>query len=241
MFMETIQQAGLNPYLFEMANIRDQDSWVHMHEPEKALDKAKDLIRGVAARLTNLEPLHKMEFPVTKSALVIGGGVAGMESALSIANMGFESYLVEKGDKLGGNAWNLVTSHRGYDYRGYLEELIKKVDQSSQHPGAVQHRRHRDQRFHGQLQVLRDKPRPASRQLLHGVTIMATGGKPHSPEEYLYGQHDNVFLAFDLDKAMVGKDPRVTGAKQRGLHPVRGLPGTRAALLQPAVLHPFGG
>ncbi|MFZ2087417.1 MAG: FAD-dependent oxidoreductase, partial [Desulfobaccales bacterium] len=75
MFMETVQQAGLNPYLFEMANIRDQDSWVHMNEPEKALDKAKDLVRGVAARLTNLEPLHKMEFPVTKSALVIGGGV----------------------------------------------------------------------------------------------------------------------------------------------------------------------
>jgi heterodisulfide reductase subunit A-like polyferredoxin len=85
MFQETIQQVGLNPYLFEMANIRDQDSWVHMHEPEKALEKAKDLIRGAVARVVQLEPLHKQSFPVNNSALIIGGGVAGMESARSIA------------------------------------------------------------------------------------------------------------------------------------------------------------
>jgi len=213
MFMETVQQAGLNPYLFEMANIRDQDSWVHMNEPEKALEKAKDLIRGVAARLANLEPLHKMAFPVTKAALVIGGGVAGMEAALSIANMGFQATLVEQSDKLGGNAWNLVTSHRGYDYRGYLEEVIRKV---TSHPGI-------DVKFNSEVTETSGfignfrstiKTPEGDQELEHGVTIMATGGKPFSPEEYLYGQHDNIFLAFDLDKAMVAKDPRVTGAKQ---------------------------
>ena len=127
LFMETMQEAGLNPYLFDMANIRDQDSWVHMNEPEKALEKAKELVQMAVARVTLLEPLEKMTFPVTKAALVVGGGVAGMESALSIADMGFKSYLVEKGDKLGGQARNLVVSSRGNDYQGYLDNLVKKV------------------------------------------------------------------------------------------------------------------
>jgi heterodisulfide reductase subunit A len=213
MFMETVQQAGLNPYLFEMANIRDQDSWVHMHEPEKAMEKAKDLIRGVAARLTNLEPLHKMAFPVTKSGLVIGGGVAGMEGALSLANMGFAVTLVEQGDKLGGNAWNLVTSHRGYDYLGYLEGTIKRV---TEHPNIEVMFNSEVTDTSGFIGNFKStiKTQEGEKELDHGVTIMATGGKPFSPEEYLYGQHDNVFLAFDLDKAIVDKDPRVTGAKQ---------------------------
>ena len=213
MFMETIQQAGLNPYLFEMANIRDQDSWVHMHEPEKALEKAKDLIRGVAARLTNLEPLHKMAFPVTKSALVIGGGVAGMEAAMSIANMGFQATLVEQGDKLGGNAWNLVASHRGYDYRGYLEGLIDKLTKHPNIEVLFNSQVTETSGFVGNFKSTIKTPE-GDKELEHGVTVMATGGKPHSPEEYLYGQHDNVFLAFDLDKALVAKDPRVANAKQ---------------------------
>ena len=213
MFMETVQQAGLNPYLFEMANIRDQDSWVHMHEPEKALEKAKDLVRGVVARLANLEPLHKMEFPVTKAALVIGGGVAGMESALSVANMGFQSYLVEQTDKLGGNAWNLVTSHRGYDYRGYLEDLIQKVEKHPNIELMFNSAVTETSGFIGNFKSTVKTPE-GEKELEHGVTIMATGGKPYSPTEYLYGQHDNVFLAFELDKAMVDKDPRVTEAKQ---------------------------
>jgi len=213
MFMETVQQAGLNPYLFEMANIRDQDSWVHMHEPEKALEKAKDLVRGVVARLANLEPLHKMEFPVTKAALVIGGGVAGMEAAMSIANMGFQAYLVEQTDKLGGNAWNLVTSHRGYDYRGYLEDLIQKVEKHPNIELMFNSAVTETSGFIGNFKSTVKTPE-GDKELEHGVTIMATGGKPYSPTEYLYGQHDNVFLAFELDKALVDKDPRVTGAKQ---------------------------
>jgi heterodisulfide reductase subunit A len=213
MFMETIQQAGLNPYLFEMANIRDQDSWVHMHEPEAALEKAKDLVRGVVARLRNLEPLHKMEFPVTKAALVIGGGVAGMIAARSIADMGFQAYLVEKTDKLGGNAWNLVISHRGYDYQGFLTELIDSV---TKHPNieimfnsAVTD----TSGFIGNYRSTVKTPQ-GNRDLEHGVTIMATGGQPYAPEEYQYGQHPHVYTAFELDKLIAAKDPRLTEAKQ---------------------------
>jgi heterodisulfide reductase subunit A-like polyferredoxin len=213
MFQETIQQVGLNPYLFEMANIRDQDSWVHMHEPEKALAKAKDLIRGAVARVVQLEPLHKQAFPVQKSGLVIGGGVAGMEAARSIADMGFQAYLVEKGDKLGGQAWNLVTSSRGYNYRGYLEELIKKVET---HPNIeiIFNSTVKDTSgFIGNFSTVIATP-AGERQMEHGVTVMATGGQAYQPEEYLFGQNPKVMTNFDLDKLIAAKDAKVMGANQ---------------------------
>jgi heterodisulfide reductase subunit A-like polyferredoxin len=211
MFQETIQQAGLNPYLFEMANIRDQDSWVHMTETEKALEKAKSLVRGVAARLERLEPLHKMAFPVVKNALIIGGGVAGMEAARSIADMGFQAYLVEQGDRLGGNAWNLVVSAKGHNYRSYLEDLVKTVENHPQIEVLFNSGVTETSGFVGNFKSTLKTPAGA-RDIEHGVTVMATGGQAHKPEEYLYGQHDNVFLAFELDKAIVENDPRVAKA-----------------------------
>jgi heterodisulfide reductase subunit A len=212
-FQETIREAGLNPYLLEMANIRDQDSWVHMHEPEKALEKALALVRGAVARVVRLEPLHKQAFPVTKAALVIGGGVAGMEAARSIADMGFQAYLVEKTDRLGGQAWNLVVSSRGYNYRGYLEELIKTVEQHPHIEILLNTSVKETGGFIGNFQTTLATPE-GTRRLEHGVTIMATGGYPLAPEEYLYGQHPDVLLSFDLDKAIAEKDSRVTEAKQ---------------------------
>jgi heterodisulfide reductase subunit A-like polyferredoxin len=213
MFMETIQQAGLNPYLFEMANIRDQDSWVHMHEPEAALEKAKDLVRGVAARLANLEPLHKMEFPVFKSALVIGGGVAGMEAARSIADMGFQAYLVEQTDKLGGNAWNLVLEQKGKNYRGYLEDLIKKVESHPDIEIMFNSAVTETSGFIGNFRSTVKTPQ-GDRDLEHGVTVMATGGQAYSPEEYQYGLHPHILTAFQLDKAIAAKDDLVAHANQ---------------------------
>jgi heterodisulfide reductase subunit A-like polyferredoxin len=213
MFQETIQQVELNPYLFEMANIRDQDSWVHMHEPEKALEKAKDLVRGAVARVVQLEPLHKQTFPVTKAALVIGGGVAGMEAARSIADMGFTAYLVEKGDKLGGQAWNLVTSARGYDYRGYLEDLVKKMEAHPNIEILFNSTVKDTSGFIGNFASLVQTPE-GERQLEHGVTIMATGGQPYKPEEYLYGQNPKVMTSFEFDKLVAAKDPKVMEAEQ---------------------------
>jgi len=213
MFQETIQQVGLNPYLFEMANIRDQDSWVHMHEPEKALEKAKGLIRGAVARVAQLEPLHKQAFPVTKAALVIGGGVAGMEAARSLADMGFQAFLVEKGDKLGGQAWNLVTSSRGYDYRGYLEDLIQKVEK---HPNieVLFNTTVKDTSgFIGNFATDLKTPE-GERKIEHGVTIMTTGGYGLKPEEYLYGQNPNVFTSLELDKLIAAQDPKIMEAQQ---------------------------
>ena len=102
LFRATCEEAGLNKYLFEMANIRDQCSWVHMHEPEKATEKSKDLVRMAVTRAGLLEPLYEEEIEVTPASLVLGAGVSGMTAALSIARRGFKVYLVEKSDDIGG-------------------------------------------------------------------------------------------------------------------------------------------
>jgi len=101
-FRACVSKAGLNPFLFEMANIREQDTWVHSHEPEKALQKAKELVASAVAKTHFLTPLTMIEVPVTKRALVLGGGVAGISAALDLADMGIETILVEKEPSIGG-------------------------------------------------------------------------------------------------------------------------------------------
>ena len=101
-FRACLEDAGLNPFLFEMANIREQCTWVHSHEPEAALQKAKDLVAAAVAKARYLRPLEMIKVPVTKKALVIGGGIAGISAALDLGDMGFETYLVEKEPSIGG-------------------------------------------------------------------------------------------------------------------------------------------
>jgi len=102
-FRKTISEAGLNPFVLEMANIREFDSWCHPSVPEEATAKAKDIVRMAVAKSRLLKPLEKMEVPVNKNALVIGGGIAGINSALDLANMGYQVYLVEKNESIGGH------------------------------------------------------------------------------------------------------------------------------------------
>lgn len=101
-FRLVCKEAGLNPYLMEMANIREQCSWVHMREPRAATEKAKDIVKMSVARARLLEAQKEIEFPVTKTALVIGGGVAGIQASLDLANAGFEVHLVEREPTIGG-------------------------------------------------------------------------------------------------------------------------------------------
>ena len=101
-FRACVAEAGLNPFLFEMANIREQDTWVHSHEPEEALRKANDIVAAAVAKARYLMPLDMLRVPVTKRALVIGGGIAGISAALDLGDMGFETYLVEKEPSIGG-------------------------------------------------------------------------------------------------------------------------------------------
>ena len=102
-FRKTVSEAGLNPFVFEMANIREFSSWCHPNNPKEATEKAKDSVKMAVAKARLLKPLETMEVPVTKSALVIGGGISGINSALDLANMGYQVYLVEKNESIGGH------------------------------------------------------------------------------------------------------------------------------------------
>ncbi|TEU18871.1 MAG: FAD-binding protein, partial [Anaerolineales bacterium] len=127
MFQAPIRQAGLNQHLFEMANIRNQCSWVHSHDWDRATEKAKELVRMSVARAALLEPLHKVELSLHHSALVIGGGLAGMNAALSLADQGFPVRLIERTAELGGNLRHIHYTLGGVDPQAYLRDLIAQV------------------------------------------------------------------------------------------------------------------
>lgn len=101
-FRRACSEAGLNPYLMEMANLREQCSWVHTNQPREATEKAKDLVKMAVSRVRKLQPQEELKVPIIKSTLVIGGGVAGIQAALDLADSGYQVYLVEKKPSIGG-------------------------------------------------------------------------------------------------------------------------------------------
>src|SRR4030065_2642763 len=132
LFRAACEEAGLNKYLFEFVNIRDQCSWVHMREPQKATEKAKDLIRMGVAKARLLQPLEEIEIKVAPSALVIGGGIVGMEAALNLARQGFDVHLVEKEPELGGT---LRSVHKLFPTNQEATKLNKLlIEQVKTHP-----------------------------------------------------------------------------------------------------------
>ena len=127
-FRDTLRDAGLNPFLFDMANIRDQCSWVHTDNPDRATEKAIDLVRMAVGRTARLMPLQQELVPVNNAALVIGGGVAGITAALALAEQGFPVHLVEKSEELGGTARQLHHTLDGQDVQAFLAESIRRVN-----------------------------------------------------------------------------------------------------------------
>jgi heterodisulfide reductase subunit A-like polyferredoxin len=214
LFQETIREAGLNKYLFEMANIRDQNTWVHMNNPEKATEKAKDLVRMAVAKAAFIEPLHQVSLDVQHAALIVGGGVAGLESALGIADQGFQAYLVERSGQLGGNALWLRNTWQGEAVGPYLEGLVQRVND---HPNIRVFLTTEVIETGGILGNFSTTLAGASAGLAtvtveHGVTILATGGKPYEPTEFLYGKHPHVLGHKELDEAMTEGDQRIDQA-----------------------------
>jgi heterodisulfide reductase subunit A len=201
-FQETIREAGLNRYIFEMANIRDQCSWVHMHLPDAATEKAKDLIRMAVTKARLLYPLERLPLNVTSRGLVIGGGISGMNSALALAAEGFETYLVEKDPELGGFARNLRYTIKGHDIQDYLRALIEKVQTNKlihtflgadivDISGYVGNFETRITDTHGE-----------EKKVDHGVVIVASGAEEYKPKEYLYGKDSRVITQTELEKRL---------------------------------------
>ncbi|MFX1386140.1 MAG: FAD-dependent oxidoreductase [Promethearchaeota archaeon] len=133
LFKNTLREVGLNPYLFELVNIRNQDSWVHQNEPIKATKKACDLIRMYLAKIINLKPLDTIKLKVEKSTLIIGGGIAGITAAYNLANQGFEIYLIDKKSFLGGVALEFIDL---YYIPITKNEILQKINDLKNKPNA---------------------------------------------------------------------------------------------------------
>ncbi len=212
LFQETMKAAGLNKYLFEMANIRNQDSWVHQNDPDAATKKAKDLVRMAVAKATLLEALDEQHLPITPVALVVGGGLAGMRAALSIAESGYAVHLIEKADRLGGQANHIHWTWKGEDVQAFrmsLEEKVRQHPLITLHLGVeVTHISGFVGNFHTTLTSVITRQEDITMD--HGAVVVATGGEPYRPKEYLYGEHPRVFIWHELDELVVRKEPVIT-------------------------------
>ena len=205
LFRDTLREAGINQYYYDMANIREHCSWVHSKEKEEATRKAKDLIRMSAARASLLEPLQEFDLPVDKRALVVGGGVAGMTSALSIAEQGHEVHLVEKETELGGIARRLHYTLEGLDVQAYLRDLIRKV---YQHPLVHVYTSATITEATGYVGNFVTKVESEGRltEIKHGATIIAIGADVYQPTEYLYGQDKRVMTHLELEERITKRE-----------------------------------
>ncbi|MDY0041679.1 MAG: FAD-dependent oxidoreductase, partial [Desulforhabdus sp.] len=205
LFQETIREAGLNRYLFEMANIRDQDSWVHQLQPEKATEKAKDLVRMAVAKVALLEPIERIRIELNRAALVVGGGIAGMNAALNIAEQGFQTFLLEQEKELGGNARSIKKTWKGEDVTDYVARLSERVFQHPRIEVLTEAQIQKVRGFVGQFATTVSCA-GEQRDLHHGVAVLATGAEALEPHEYLYGKSERVKRWHELEQ-IFDRDP----------------------------------
>jgi heterodisulfide reductase subunit A len=206
LFQETIREAGLNRYLFDMANIRDQCSWVHKRTPEAATEKAKDLLRSAIAKVALLEPLDEVAVDVSSAALVVGGGASGLHAALGLAGQGFQVHLVEREQELGGQLRHLRYSMEGVDLQAYLEGLVERVETEKRihvYTGAeIEDISGYIGNFTTDVNV---KGENSPLTLEHGVVIVATGADQYQPKEYLYGKNPKVVTQVEFENMLADR------------------------------------
>ena len=212
LFQDSIREAGLNKYLFEMANIRDQCSWVHATHMPEATVKSKDLVRMAVARVVNLQPLYDSTAPVTRTGLIVGGGLAGMTAALEMASQGYDTVLVERETELGGNLRRLHYTLEGSDPQALLATLLKRI---SQEPRIKVYKGSRIKDFSGHVgnyKALIGTPGGDVTVEL-GVVIVATGATEYQPTEYLADKSDKVFTQVELEEKIAGRSAGVKDLK----------------------------
>ena len=198
LFQDTLQEAGLNGYLVEMANIRNQNAWVHQKAPEMATAKAKDQVRMAVAKAALSTSLNRLSIPVVQQALVVGGGAAGMTVALGLAQQGYPTTLLEKNDHLGGNAWSLNTTAKGDAVRPWLEGLISNVHRHDKITVLTNARLKTAIGSVGSF-VSQVEVDGQTQDITYGAAILATGASESRPEEYLYGHDPRVLTHLEFD------------------------------------------
>ena len=206
LFQETLINAGLNKYLFEMANIRNHNSWVHKNNPEFATKKAKDLVRMAVSKVTLMEPLKETELEVNQTALVVGGGIAGMAAAKNLANQGYETHIVERSAQLGGQALNLYQTVTGEDIQKKLAGLIKEVQGNKNIHVHLDTTLANVEGFVGNFETTLSSNGKEQR-LEHGVAVIATGASPLKTAEYRYGEDPRILTSLELDRKFIDGDP----------------------------------
>jgi heterodisulfide reductase subunit A2 len=212
LFRDTLREAGINQYFYDMANIREHCSWVHSKEKEDATQKAKDIIRMAVSRAIHLEPLQEFDLPVNKKALVVGGGIAGMSSALSIAGQGHEVYLIEKESELGGVAQRIHYTLEGLDVQTYLRNLVRSVYQHPLIHVCTDTTITEATGYVGNF-VTRVKTGGRSTEIKHGATIIATGADEYKPAEYHYGQNEKVMTQLELEERIARQEESVINSQ----------------------------
>jgi len=206
LFQETLINAGLNKYLFEMTNIRNQDSWVHKGDPLMATEKAKDLVRMAVAKVAMVEPLQEAEVDVDQKALVVGGGISGMSAAKSLSSQGYEVCLVERSSALGGQALNLFKTWKDEDIQQNLSDLIASVTSDSNIHVRLGTELTSVDGFVGNFKTTLGAG--GKEDLFeHGVAVIATGAAEYTPDEYLYGRDPRVVTHLELDRKFMNHDP----------------------------------
>lgn len=212
LFRDTLREAGLNQYYLDMANIREHCSWVHAKQKEDATRKAQDIMRMSVARAAYLEPLKEFDLPVNKTALVVGGGIAGMTCALSIAKQGHEVQLVEKNKDLGGMARRIFTTLEGLDVQTYLDDLIAQIYQNPRIHVSHQADIKDVSGYLGNFTTTLETE-GRTKTIKHGASILAIGADVYTPTEYLYGQNENVYTHIDLGGEIERDTPSVISAE----------------------------
>lgn len=201
-FRDTLKDAGLNPYLLEMTNIRDQCSWVHSKDADHATDKAIQLVRMTVGRAASLQPVYEQTVPVKNRALIIGGGLAGLTAAAAIADQDFQVYLVEKDDVLGGTALNIAQTLDGGDVQEHLKALIEKV---TGHPRITVYSSAKVAKVDGHIGDFSSTIELAGSDPVtveNGVVVVATGAVEHKPESYEYQNSDKVITQSELSEKL---------------------------------------
>ena len=211
LFQETLRDAGLNKYLFEMANIRNQCSWVHSKEKPEATRKSKDLVRMAVARAQLIQPLPQPTVSVDSKALVIGGGISGMTAAVGLADQGYHTYLVEQTGQLGGNALMLNETWRGDNISHAVREMVQQVED---HPLVDVYKEAAIKDASGfvgnfETTITYDGSETV---LEHGAVVVAVGSEEYKSGEYLHGQDGRVFSHLEFDAALMAGDDRVKKA-----------------------------
>jgi heterodisulfide reductase subunit A len=202
LFQDTIRQAGLNPHLFELANIREQVSWVHRATPEVATEKAKQLAAMAVAKARRLRPIQRGTLEVEHRGLVIGGGLAGMTAALSIAEQGYPVYLVERSAQLGGHLRHIYVGFDGTDPQELLRETIARVSENPRITVLLETKVESVSGYVGQYRTWVRAADGTQRELVHGTVVVATGGQEIETTDYGYGQLPGVITQRELEEEL---------------------------------------